>query len=629
MKQVKLILAAMAILCLAACGPEKKSGSSGSSLKAPEGVKLNSTTSEGFVFKWNKVDAALSYDWQLLNGGNSQVKNGNETRMYVTVSGIESGVQYYFRVRSVGENGVSDWSEKIPAMLEGGSDPGTDPDPADEETYALFKIPAAEDEDALLRAFPGAEGCGMFTTGGRGGKVLHVTSLADSGQGSLRWAVSEQSGARTVVFDVAGVIHLKDKLVIKNDSLTIAGQTAPGDGICIADWSVQNEADNVIIRFMRFRMGDVAAKAYKDAMTDAQWQALVNSSSPSLPMEDAIWGRNHSDIILDHCSMSWCIDECASFYDNTNFTMQYCILAESLNNSYHPKGAHGYGGIWGGQGASFSHNLIAHHTSRTPRLCGSRYTGQPAKEKTEVVNNVFYNWKGNGGYAGEGGSFNFIGNYYKPGPATCDRTQVVNRIFAPDPDDGKNNNTKGTWGTFHLSGNVFDTGCSALSSSQKSLCNNVNSDNWVGLQPSSTPSVEIKSETAFDISVNGSSVKKQLAADAYAKVLSLAGASLVRDAVDERVVSEVRNGTAAAGSKGLIDSQTQVGGWPSYSASEEQISALKDSDGDGIPDAWEDQFGLSKFNPSDGAKISLDLGKRYTNLEMYLHWLVKDIITGQ
>ena len=162
MKQLKLILAAMAILCLAACGPEKKSGSSGSSLKAPEGVKLNSTTSEGFVFKWNKVDAALSYDWQLLDEGNSQVKSGNETRMYVTVSGIESGVRYYFRVRSVGENGVSDWSEKIPAMLEGGGDPGTDPDPADEETYALFKIPAAEDEDALLRAFPGAEGCGMF-----------------------------------------------------------------------------------------------------------------------------------------------------------------------------------------------------------------------------------------------------------------------------------------------------------------------------------------------------------------------------------------------------------------------------------------------------------------------------------
>ncbi|MBP5506213.1 MAG: fibronectin type III domain-containing protein [Bacteroidales bacterium] len=614
-KLIRFVIIMLALLGLnAKCN--KPADPQEEKLAAPEGVTLHSATKTSLTFQWNPVNGATAYEWKISEGA-KQINTGTVARRNVVVEELTAGTQYQFTVRAKKDDQTSEWSKALTASTEEDETPGPGPDPGTPTMdYAQFNMPADE-EDGAVRAFPGAEGCGMFTTGGRGGAVYHVTNLNDSGEGSLRWAVG-QKGARTVVFDVAGRIRLKSNLKIKNGDLTIAGQTAPGGGICLSDYSVEVDADNVIIRYVRFRMGDEGAANYKATMSQEQWNALG-----SIPMEDAVWGRDHSDIILDHCSMSWCIDEAASFYDNDRFTMQYCIVAESLNNSFHPKGAHGYGGIWGGHGASFSHNLIAHHTSRTPRLCGSRYTGKPENEKVELVNNVFYNWgPTNGGYAGEGGFFNFINNYYKPGPSTATKKGLVSRIFSPNADDGKNANTKGTWGSFWAGGNVFDTGCAALSAEEKTLCGNVNADNKAGIQPNGTAPASVYASEAFYISVNGSKVKGQTAAEAYESVLSGAGASLRRDAVDQRIVDEVRGGTATCGNKGIIDTQDQAGGWPEYKASAEELAKTTDSDGDGIPDWFEEEAGLSKTSKADGIAKTLDKYGRYTNLEMYLHYII-------
>ena len=436
---------------------------------------------------------------------------------------------------------------------------------------------------AQTPAFPGAEGAGKFTTGGRGGKVLYVTSLDDTEEpGTLRWAI-RQKGVRTVLFKVSGHIRLKSPLKINNGDLTIAGQSAPGDGICISDYETIVSADNVIIRFLRFRLGDKIGRAV-----------------------DAFSGIGREHVIIDHCSMSWGVDENSSFYDNKNFTMQWCFITESLRNSVHTKGKHGYGGIWGGQNASFHHNLIAHNDSRNPRFCGSRYSNQPELEQVDFRNNLLYNWGANSIYAAEGGSYNLINNYFKPGPASG--SSAKKRFINPDADNGGNNQPQGTYGHFFLSGNILEGNKGATQ------------DNNLGVEMGGSfqqyaPHVTLK-DMLVDHAFVAAEVTTVAAQKAFDDILSHGGCSLVRDRHDERYIQNVINGSytfegSAGSSKGLVDSQEDVGGWPEYKT----YNLYSDEDGDGIPDGW-----LEKNHPGKKANDRNDEG--YTLLEVYINGLV-------
>lgn len=421
-------------------------------------------------------------------------------------------------------------------------------------------------------AFPCAEGSGKYTTGGRGGKAIYVTNLNDSGKGSFRAAIDDP-GRRTLVFAVSGTIFLKSEIVIEHGNLTIAGQTAPGDGICIAGYPVKIDADNVIVRYMRFRLGDI------NKVTG-----------------DAFGAQRQKDIIIDHCSFSWATDENASFYDNKNFTLQWCIISESLNNSVHYKGEHGYGGIWGGHVVSFHHNLVAHNTSRNPRFNGSR-TG--TVDIVDFQNNVLYNWGDNSIYGGEEGFYNLVGNYYKAGPATHDkcRNRIVNITTSQSFDYGK----------FYVSDNY----------TEESVV--ISADNWNGGVDTKAAIDSVRADSPY----KHIAIRQQPARDAFESVLLHAGASLARDSVDTRIIREVRTGTACfgrqfrGGGNGIIDSQDDVGGWP------ELISAApsSDTDLDGMPDEWELR---NKLDPNDSADGAIHgRNPEYTNLEVYINSIVE------
>jgi hypothetical protein len=410
-------------------------------------------------------------------------------------------------------------------------------------------------------AFPGAEGFGKFTTGGRGGKVYVVTSLADKGPGTLREAIQKKE-ARVITFAVAGTIALESSLDINYGNLTIAGQSAPGEGITLKNFSLKIKADNVIVRYIRSRMGD-----------ERQTQ------------DDAMSATRVKDVIIDHCSLSWATDECGSFYDNENFTLQYCILSESLNHSVHEKGEHGYGGIWGGIKASFLYNLLSDHNSRNPRFNGARYHKVPEKELTDFRNNVIYNWMGNSSYAGEEGNYNMVNNYYKPGPATPEKNVRILDPYKP-------------YGKFFLNGNVVE-GFPQISE-----------DNSLGVY---------KPEEGWkllDEELEYAGAKTYLADKALEVVLGNAGASLARDAVDKRIVEEAKTGTESFGQNGIIDSQSQVGGWPKLAGG----APSQDTDKDGMPDDWEKSHGLDPKSPLDAGLFSLH--GQYSNIEVYLNSLV-------
>ncbi len=467
-------------------------------------------------------------------------------------------------------------------------------------------------------AFPGAEGFGRYVTGGRGGKVYHVTNLNDSGTGSLRWALG-QSGTRTIVFDLSGTIHLKSALSISKGNVTIAGQTAPGDGICVADYPVSVNSNNVVIRYMRFRLGNNNVK--------------VNGADGW----DALGGLDHSDIMIDHCSVSWSIDECLSFCGNKDITVQWCIVSQSLQDAGHSKGSHGYGGNWGGSGASFHHNLMAHHESRVPRL-GPRYTTQ-LDERMDMRNNVFYNYCGNGCYGGEAMTVNIVNNYYKPGPGTAQISSTKQkRIAAPNirttsyVESYKDYRpTLHIWGKYFVEGNVNSKWSDVTNNNWNfGVYNQITAENNDGLYNQA-----VKDSIRLSEPMDYLLTTTHTAEDAYEKVLAFAGASLSRDTYDSYIIDEVRNGTAAytgAGNhKGIIDSQEDLrpagasDGWSAWPVLNSTPSS-PDTDGDGMPDEWETAHGLNPNDAGDGAKVGAD---GYTYLENYLNSLVTDITTRQ
>lgn len=463
-------------------------------------------------------------------------------------------------------------------------------------------------------AFPGAEGFGRYTTGGRGGAVYHVTTLEDTGdKGSFRWAC-DQKGKRTIVFDVSGTIYLTSELRLRNGDVSILGQTAPGDGICIADYPFVIGASNVIIRFMRFRLGNFNVANHEG---------------------DGLGGMDQANIVVDHCSVSWSIDECLSVYGSRNISVQWNIVSQSLVNSGHSKGAHGYGGNWGGSGASYHHNLMAHHTSRTPRL-GPR-PGTQTDERMDMRNNVIYNWGGNGCYGGEGMNVNIVNNYYKPGPGTLTRNATIQRrIAAPGirTSEYTGHNTSNpnqwdvmwhVWGKYYVVGNV------------NSRFSDVTNDNWTygvynqidASGNDGTYTQATKDTMRIDAPISYGYVTTHTADKAYEKVVEYAGASYKRDSHDAYIADDVRNGVAShcapGTTTGFIDNQDQAGGFPTLASA----AAPVDTDGDGMPDEWEKENGLDPNNADDRNKYNLDSRRYYTNLEVYCNSLVEDLVKAQ
>ena len=413
-------------------------------------------------------------------------------------------------------------------------------------------------------AFPTAEGAGRLAQGGRGGRVIFVTNLEDSGPGSLRAAV-EAKGSRTILFRVSGTIRLARPLRIEEGRVTIAGQSAPGDGITLRDHTLEVDADDVVIRFLRSRLGN-------ESKSEA----------------DAIWVKGGRRIILDHVSASWSVDETLSasanytrpgegFYD---LTVQWSLITNSLTHSLHAKGEHGYGSlIRGGRGArvSFHHNLWANHAARMPRP--GNYSGpevDPEGAFFDFRSNVFYNW--GGGRSG-----------YNADKATLSRYNFVDNSYVAGPQSKKNL----AFEESNMLAKAYFAG--------NSMNGVVPADPWslvTGVRPEGY---------RLSAPIEVAPVRADSAAASYARVLASAGASRPRDSVDLNVVQGVRDRTGRQ-----IDSQSEMGGWPLLKSK----PAPRDRDGDGMPDAWERRHGLDPHSGADG-NADRD-GDGYTNVEEWL-----------
>jgi pectate lyase len=447
----------------------------------------------------------------------------------------------------------------------------------------LISVFDSSGQSRQVPAFPGAEGAGAMTPGGRGGRIIEVTTLDDSGPGSYRAAL-EAEGARIVVFRVAGRIQLASRVQIRHPFITIAGQTAPGDGVCIAGETTEINTHDVVIRYMRFRRGELDRR------------------------DDALGGYPVRNIIIDHCSASWGLDENISLYrwiekmpdgkekkrPVENVTIQWCISSEALDLNNHA-----FGGTWGGRNASFHHNLFANNTGRNPSIGYG--------DHVDFRNNVIFNWRHRTLDGGDASSWlNVVANYYKPGPATetgsaqyriC-RPQHLN-MFSEAPTPGK-------WfvAENHVLGHP-----------------EISANNWKGGVQFDEPDLKEAGRLENLISkVRGQSpfpapaISQQTAEQAYELVLAQAGATLpARDAVDQRIIECVRTGQPTAGQRGIIRTPDDAGGWPIYRSA----PPAPDADHDGMPDAWESKHGLNRADASDGARDTD--GDGYTNVEEFLN----------
>lgn len=454
-----------------------------------------------------------------------------------------------------------------------------------------------------IPAFPGAEGGGGFSFGGRGGKVITVTSLEDEGPGTLREAC-EQGGARIIVFNVAGIIRLKTPIIVRAPYVTIAGQTAPGDGICVAGESFWVNTHDVVVRHMRFRRGETYVGR----------------------RDDSFGGNPVGNIMIDHCSTSWGLDENISFYRHmfdpedgskekklptVNVTIQNTISSQALD-TYN----HAFGSTLGGENCTFMRNLWANNAGRNPSIGWNGVFN--------FVNNVIYNWVHRSVDGGDYTAlYNIINNYYKPGPLTPKDSPVGHRILKPE--SGRSKLGYFVFGRVYANGNIMEG------------FPEVTKDNWAGgIQVQNQPDTKgytenIKWNRPFPID---NPFPIMSAEEAYKFVLDNVGATFPkRDIVDQRVIEQIRTGKvyyteglnpddfyqfehrrlpADSYKKGIITDIKQVGGYPEYKG-----TPYIDSDGDGIPDEWEKKYGLDPNDPSDAVK---DMnGDGYTNIEKYIN----------
>lgn len=432
------------------------------------------------------------------------------------------------------------------------------------------QVTKSQSVPASILAFPGAEGWGAQSKGGRGGIVIKVTNLNDDGPGSFREAVMNPN-PRIVIFEISGTITLKSDLTIKSPYLTIAGQTAPGDGICLKGWPLNiAETHDIIIRSLRVRPGTESGLLGSD----------INAAEI----------RKSSNIIFDHCSFSWSCDEgLNNWHGGENMTIQWCMMSEPLNKSIHLKGAHGFGASLGSYKLSYHHNLIADCVARNPSIAGNN---RDFTVLMDFRNCVIYNWVSRS-CDGKPLSINIINNYYKPGPATNEN--VRRRIARLDYSENM-----GFAGLWHIDGNYVD-GYPAISV-----------DNWNGgVDFDNGTSAEHNRRIApFSVA----EVTTQSATEAYKLVLKQAGVIVPgRDSNERRIIEEVEKGSFSRGDKGIVDNVEQAGGWPELKS----LPAPADSDNDGMPNAWEKEHGLNSDNATDANQDRNNDG--YTNIEEYIN----------